>query len=439
MSVEVMPMPYTREQSPIPSSPISDSSLSDSDPGYVTPVEHFADDEHHAEEAVETTRAPVADENGLVVVEPELREKIIQQVEWYFSDENLLKDSFLMKHINRNKQGFVSLKLVASLRKVKALTKDWQVVLQSIRGSTTLALNEEGTKVRRLTPAPQVDYTHINRTILVTNYPSNEPTVQEIEQHFGKHGEVILVRILHPGRAIPLDVKPCRADHPELGKELSILVEFESQEGARKACKKYRSEQSWRDDVKVEFLGAKASASPKSKEKAGDSQKSTETKRKRKAANTQSKTTTAPQMSRWTKDDSRSEVSPSPRHSRESSPAKQVWSNKNSSHAASDSRRWHQSNPKYSPDRVRKSYLHPDITREYASDSGYSRASSESPKNSPEPMKRFFSGDLSPSWRKSDKHVHLKDSCVIRSPLGPDGTKGFRSRRTPVQVTVLAC
>lgn len=438
MSVDVLPMPViAQEQSPVHSSPHSDSSLSDSDPGYVTPVEHFADDEHHAEEAKEVQRAPVAIENGLVMVEPELREKIVQQVEWYFSDENLLKDSFLMKHINRNKQGFVSLKLVASLRKVKALSKDWQVVLQSLRESTTLALNEEGTKVRRLQPAPQVDYTHTGRTILVANYPSNEPTIQEIEQLFGKHGEVTLVRILHPGRAIPLDVKPCRANHPVLGKELCILVEFESVEGAKKACKKYRSEQSWRDEVKVELLDVKG-APVKSKEKIvlGDTPKTTESKRRRKA-NDQSKATTTPQTTRWSRDDSKSEVSPFSRHSRESSPAKQVWTNKNSQYASSDSRRWHQSNLKSAPEQERaRKYLHPDSTRDYASDSGYSRASSESPKNSPEPTKRFFSGDLSRSWRKS---VHLKDSCVIRSPLGPDGTRGFVSRRTPVHVNVQTC
>lgn len=428
MSVEIMSMPLPQD-SPLTST--SDSSLSDSDHGYVTPVEHFADDEQLSDN-IEQTRSPVAVEHGLVVVEPELKEKIIQQVEWYFSDENLLKDSFLMKHISRNKQGYVSLKLVASLRKVKALTKEWQTVLQSIRESSVLSLNEEGTKVRRLTAAPQVDYSHVDRTILVTNYPSNEPTVQEIEQHFGKHGEVALVRILHPGRAIPLDVKPSRANHPELGKEVCILVEFESQEGAKKACKKYVSQQSWRDEIKVQLLGSKTTAMTKNKEKmTSGNQAPLESKRKRKTKNSDTPKTII--SSRWQRDDSKHST-PSPRQSREGSPAKHISWRKTT---PPDNHRWHHTNAKVTSERIRQ-HLHPDSTKEYASDSGYSRASSESPKNSPEPMKRFFSGDLTPSWRRSDKHITLRDS-VIREPLGPDSSKGFRARRPPVHILIQAC
>ena len=420
MSVEIISMPFTRE-SPLTHCSASDSSSlsSDSDHGYVTPVDTFADDEHCGEEIVRQ-RNPVADKSGLVIMEPELKEKIIQQVEWYFSDDNLLKDSFLMKHINRNKLGYVSLKLVASLRKVKALSKDWQVVLQSMRESTVLALNEEGTKVRRLTAAPQVDYTHVDRTILVTNYPLNEPTIQDIERHFSKHGEVALVRIIHPGRAIPLDVKPCRANHPELSKEVCILVEFESQEGARKACKKYVSQQSWRDEIKVQLLGSKVTT------KKDKDQEVKESKRKRKIANSDSPKT-------WLRDEPNSTTTDLPRNSREGSPSKQMsWRKTSPPTPQPDSHRLHQSKA--------RTYLHPDATtNEYSSDSGYSRASSESPKNSPEPVKRrFFSSDLTPSWRRTEKRVNLRDS-VIRDPIGPDGSTGFRARKGPVNIAIQAC
>ena len=317
----------------------------------------------------------------------------------------------------------MSLKLVASLRKVKALTKDWQVVLQCVTESTVLAVHEEGTKVRRLQPAPQVDYTHVDRTILVTNYPSNEPTIQEIEEHFSKHGEVALVRILHPGRAVPLDVKPCRVEHPELGKQMCILVEFESNNGAKRACKKYLSQQSWRDEIKVHLLSSKTT---KPKEKLSNEQemkttpKPAESKRKqRKQANNDAPKTTS---TRWAKDE--------PRNTREESPSMQMSWRSSSPALMSNGR---------SKDRGVKKFLHPDTSNDYASDSGYSRASSESPKNSPEPTKRFFSRDSTtiPSWRKAVKHVNLRD-CVIREPLGPDGTRGFRPR-APIEISVQAC
>ena len=53
----------------------------------------------------------------------DLIKKIVDQVEFYFSDENILKDAFLLKHVRRNKQGFVSLKLITSFKRIKSLTK----------------------------------------------------------------------------------------------------------------------------------------------------------------------------------------------------------------------------------------------------------------------------------------------------------------------------
>ena len=38
----------------------------------------------------------------------ELAEKISDQVEFYFSDENIVKDAFLLKHVKRNKEGYVN-------------------------------------------------------------------------------------------------------------------------------------------------------------------------------------------------------------------------------------------------------------------------------------------------------------------------------------------
>ena len=451
---------------------------SDSDAGYSTPAENFADDEEHRNDgAASVNPAPLPAANSAtssssikssnaveVVVDPELQERIVKQVEWYFSDENLLKDSFLMKHINRNKQGYVSLKLVASLRKVKALTKDWQAVLLSMRHSSSLALNEEATKIRRITAAPKVDYSHVSRTVIITNYPESEPTVHDIEKQFGRFGDVTLVRMLHPGRAIPLDVKPRKEQFPSLGKELCILIEYESEEGAKVAFRKFNDQQSWRDEMKVNLLGEKKS-SPETtattkEEKKEDSKTPSELsttaagsadgKKKRKKSNQKTTTTTSSSSQqhqlkgRYSREKSPGRFSnsntPSPRQSRDSSPAPHRKYTPPSSSVSPDVHRKRSAGAKYSPELVRRTRLHPDACKDYTSDSGFStgsRSSSESPKSTPEPLKRFFSGDLAPSWRTSEKHVHVKDSCVLRQPHGPDGTKGFHRR--PVCISVEAC
>lgn len=48
----------------------------------------------------------------------ELIQKLVTQIEYYLSDENLEHDAFLLKHVRRNKLGFVSVKLLTSFKKV---------------------------------------------------------------------------------------------------------------------------------------------------------------------------------------------------------------------------------------------------------------------------------------------------------------------------------
>ncbi|CAL8088366.1 unnamed protein product [Orchesella dallaii] len=81
-----------------------------------------------------------------------LSQKIVSQVEAMFSDEHLSKDGFLLKHVRRRSDGFVSLKLVAGLRKVKQISRDFPAVLNALRDSTKLEINAEGTKIRRAEP-----------------------------------------------------------------------------------------------------------------------------------------------------------------------------------------------------------------------------------------------------------------------------------------------
>lgn len=47
-----------------------------------------------------------------------LRMKIKAQLEDLFTDSHLAEDGFLLKHVRKNKQGYVSLKLLTCLKKV---------------------------------------------------------------------------------------------------------------------------------------------------------------------------------------------------------------------------------------------------------------------------------------------------------------------------------
>lgn len=317
----------------------------------------------------EEQRCGITEEQPQAEDQESLMERARRQVEWYFSDENLQKDSFLMKHITRNKQGYVSLKLVASLRKVKSITKDWKVVLSAVQSSTLLQVNEEGTKIRRLEAAPKVDYSHLPKTLLVTNYPNQDPDESDVRDEFGRYGNVRNVLFLHPGRAIPLDVKSCRSKFPSIGKESCILVEYESISEAKKAFKTLS--QNWRQTMNVQILSASVD---------------TETKGANLDKRHQQKIATEPAGTNLNK------VSPTVR--------KIVTKTS----------------------RVSSGY-----------DSGYtgnSRSPSLSPMPSPAPSRKFFADSSSTTASPKPRLTLLRESTsvpviVVRLPYGPDGTTGF--------------
>lgn len=178
------------------------------------------------------------DDQPIEIPDDDFCEKIVEQVEFYFSDESLLKDAFLLKHVRRNKEGFVSLKLVSSFKRVRALVKDWRVVGIAIkRKSKKIELNDIETKIRRLEPLPLYDETTPSRTVVATNLPFDKLTIEKVSDIFSKCGEIALVRILRPNCPIPADVRQFVNKHPELQQNECALVEFTESASARRAQK----------------------------------------------------------------------------------------------------------------------------------------------------------------------------------------------------------
>ncbi|XP_053686567.1 uncharacterized protein LOC128736111 [Sabethes cyaneus] len=177
-----------------------------------------------------------AEEDAYEIPDDDMCEKIIEQVEFYFSNENILKDAFLLKHVRRNKEGFVSLKLVSSFKRVRQLTKDWRVVGYAIkRKSVKIELNDLGTKIRRLEPLPLYDETTPSRTVVATGLPYDKYTVEKVSELFSKCGEISLIRVLRPGGPIPADVRQFINKHPELQQNECALIEFTESISARRA------------------------------------------------------------------------------------------------------------------------------------------------------------------------------------------------------------
>ncbi|KAI3816323.1 hypothetical protein L1987_16016 [Smallanthus sonchifolius] len=63
-------------------------------------------------------------------LDPSLLGSILRQIEYYFSDENLVKDMFLRSHMDD--EGWVPITLIAGFQRVQKLTNDMQMILSSL-------------------------------------------------------------------------------------------------------------------------------------------------------------------------------------------------------------------------------------------------------------------------------------------------------------------
>ncbi|KAE9592651.1 hypothetical protein Lal_00029091 [Lupinus albus] len=77
--------------------------------------------------------------------ESPLTNVIVKQIDYYFSEANLVKDDFLKSHMDE--QGWVPVTLIADFPRVKSLTDNIQVILDSMR--TSIVVEVQGDKLRR--------------------------------------------------------------------------------------------------------------------------------------------------------------------------------------------------------------------------------------------------------------------------------------------------
>ncbi|KAL7406273.1 hypothetical protein ABVT39_016852 [Epinephelus coioides] len=210
----------------------------------------------------------------------ELIQKLVAQIEYYLSDENLEHDAFLLKHVRRNKLGFVSVKLLTSFKKVKHLTRDWRTTAYALRHSKLLELNDEGRKVRRKSAVPVFASESLpSRMLLLSDlqrWPElaaltkdnggseggatqQEQLMKLLLKEFGVYGAIASVRVLKLGKDLPADLKRLSGRYTQLGTEECAIVEFEEVEAAVKANEAVGSEDGGAGSLglKVVLIGTK--------------------------------------------------------------------------------------------------------------------------------------------------------------------------------------
>lgn len=179
------------------------------------------------------------EEAPLELPKPEVCRRVLELVEYYLSEHNLVKDMFMLKHVTKHREGYVSLKLLATYKKVKHLTRDWRVVAHALKDSESLELNPEGTKVRRRHPLPQEmdEDTRPFRTLLAVDVSRELANMNALAEFFGKFGEMVSLQMHKPGGRALAEVRQAERDYPDISGTVCALVEFEKVHHARQALR----------------------------------------------------------------------------------------------------------------------------------------------------------------------------------------------------------
>lgn len=133
---------------------------------------------------------------------------------------------------------------------MKQFTKDWRVTAHALRHSSTLEVNEEGNKVRRIKPVPESILFQVpSRQLLVWNVTEPKPsedmahdtstppksTMETAIAILEPFGTITMARVNRPGRELPPELQKYSYRYPELFTQESVLVEYEDLEGAGRA------------------------------------------------------------------------------------------------------------------------------------------------------------------------------------------------------------
>ena len=142
-----------------------------------------ADEDNHTTSICETTTQ-------------DLDRKIIRQIEYYFSDVNLLRDRFLQNEMIKN-DGWIPLSILITFKRLQSLTTDFQTIMNALQKSLSglLELDQTENQIRRHPNRPipisdsELQQLLKNRTVYVEGFPiTSEVTLDKLFEFFEKYG-----------------------------------------------------------------------------------------------------------------------------------------------------------------------------------------------------------------------------------------------------------
>ncbi|GAB2294212.1 hypothetical protein Dimus_028430 [Dionaea muscipula] len=198
--------------------------------------------------------------NGLI---EEASQKIINQVEYYFSDVNLATTDHLIKFINKDHEGYVPIAVVASFKKIKALISTNSQLAAVLRNSKKLVVSDDGKKVKRLHSLTASDMEELQARIIVAENLPEDHCHQNLMKIFSSVGSVKSIRTCQPQASNIGGSATSRSSKPEnmlYSNKLHAFVEYDTIELAEKAVAELNDDD-WRSGLRVRLLLKRTSKS----------------------------------------------------------------------------------------------------------------------------------------------------------------------------------
>eukprot|EP01147_Barroeca_monosierra_P003996 gene3997-6446_t len=121
-----------------------------------------------------------------------LQDKIIKQVEYYFSDRNYPRDKFMQETAKKDDEQWIPLPTIMTFNKLKALTTDESEIVKALRAApetVQFELNENGDALRRDPTKPIASQEELDkRTVYVKGFDAATISVELVANYFKENG-----------------------------------------------------------------------------------------------------------------------------------------------------------------------------------------------------------------------------------------------------------
>ena len=122
--------------------------------------------------------------------DPDVKAKILRQVEFYFGDFNLPRDRFLQEKMDEN-EGWIPMDTMLNFKRLATLSSDHSVILESLKESELMEIDLENKKIRRKPSLAVPEWNEERKkeimamTIYCKGFPKDD-TLDEIMPYFEK-------------------------------------------------------------------------------------------------------------------------------------------------------------------------------------------------------------------------------------------------------------